>query len=105
MSVAIDNWQTVTVASSATKSAEVDLGGNCDTVQVIIPTIDSGTVSIEVATESGGTFYTLGNGQTTKSGTGNYATEFRLGGYQFIKIVCSATQTATRSFLVRGRRI
>ncbi len=105
MSVATCPWQSVAVAISGTTSAEIDLGGVADTMQIIIPTIDSGTVSLQVAMTTGGTFYTLGSSQTTASGTGNYATELKVGGYRFVKIVCSATQTAARTFYVRGRRI
>jgi len=105
MSISAGAWQAVTVAQNGTTSAEVNLGGDCDFVQIIIPTLNSCTVSLQVARDSGGTFYTLGSSQTTGSGTHNYATVFNLGGYQFIKIVCSATQTtAIRTFYVRGRK-
>ena len=107
MSILSSPWIAITVAKSGTTSAEVDLEGPCDSVQVIIPTIDTATVALQVALEYDGsnTYYTLGNSQTTVSGTGNYATEFRLGGYRYIKIVCSAAQTtAARTFYVRGRR-
>lgn len=104
MSISIGAWQDVAIASSGTTSAEVDLGGDCDYVQITIPTITAATVSLQVAEDSGGTFYTLGASISTASGTGNYCTTFVLGGYQFIKVVCSAAQGSARTFRVRGRR-
>lgn len=106
MSISAGAWQAVVLDFSEDDdlTSEVNLGGDCDFVQIIIPTLDSCTVSLQVARDSGGTFYTLGSSQTTGSGTHNYATVFNLGGYQFIKIVTSAAQTADRTFYVRGRK-
>ena len=104
MPLYIGNFQDVTVASSGTTSAEVDLGNDCDLLQIVIPTITSGTVKIKVSTVTGGTFQDLGKNQTTVSGTGAYSTMFKLGGYRYIKIVCSASQSAKRTFKVRGAK-
>jgi len=106
MSYTVGNWQTATIADEGTTSGEIDLGRPCDYLQVIIPTIDAATIKVTVSDASGGTFVNLGSGVTTVSGTGNYATTFKLGHYQFIKLVTSATQsTSAVSFKVRGMRI
>ncbi len=98
-------WKTATIAINGTTSSEVDLENNCDFMQIIIPTITSGTVSIQVSDVTGGTFVALGNSQTTVAGTGAYATTFKLGGYQYIKVVTGAAQGAARTFSVRGEKI
>jgi len=104
MSITVGDWQEVAIALNGTTSGEVDLGNGCDFVNIIVPTIDSGTVNLQVAMRNGGTYYTLGSSVTTATGTGNYADIFNLGGFQYLKIVCSATQTAARTFYVRGRK-
>ena len=95
-------WQAATIADEGTSSDEVDLGRPCDLLEIQIPTIDSGTIKIQVAESSGGTFLDLGDGLTTPSGTHNYADVFKLGGYQFIKVVSSVTQS-TAEVLIRVR--
>ena len=98
-------WLAATIASSGTSSSEVNLGRDFEFLQIQIPTITSATLKVQVAESSGGTFYDLGSSLTTVAGTGNYATVFKLGGYQFIKIVSSASQGAERLIRVRGMRV
>ena len=99
------NWEAATIASSATSSAEVDLGRDYDYLEIQIPTLDAAsTIKIQVAEKTGGTFYDLGDSVTTASGTHNYADVFHLGGYQFIKVVADNTQDAERLIRVRGMR-
>lgn len=96
-------WKTATIAASDTTSTEIDLGDNFDFMNVIIPTITNCKLSVQVAQASGGTFYDLGDGTVTSHTiTGNFATVFEVGGYQFVKIKSSVTQAAERSFEVRG---
>ena len=98
------SWKAATIPINDTTSAEVDLGRDYDFLEIQIPTLTSGTIKIQIAEKTGGTFYDLGDGVTTASGTHNYADVFRLGGYQFIKVVASASQAAARSIRVRGGR-
>jgi hypothetical protein len=97
-------WKTavITITDSVTLSAAVDLEQNFDFLDIVIPTIDSGTVALYVCPTSDGTYVALGNGVTTATTTGGYSTVFKLGGWQHIKIKTSANQTANRSFSVRG---
>ena len=98
-------WKAATIAINGTSSAEVNLGRDFDFLEIQIPTLVSGTVKLQVAELTGGTFYDLGDGVTTAAGTHNYADVFYLGGYQFIKVVVSATQTTTERLIrVRGMR-
>jgi len=98
-------WLAATIAIDGTSSAEVDLGRDYDYLEIQIPTLISGTVKLQVAEKSGGTFRDLGDGVTTATGTHNYHDVFKLGGYQFIKVVSSAQQTTTERLIrVRGMR-
>ncbi len=99
------SWKaaTITVALGTT-SAEVDLGRDFDYLQIQIPTVGSCTLKLQVAEKTGGTFQDLGSGVTTDTTTGGYTDTWKLGGYQFIKVVSSATQTIERLIRVRGMR-
>lgn len=103
-------WLEATIASGQTSSGEVDLGrGNpfksFDLLEIQIPTLVSCTIKIQVAENTGGTFRDLGDGVTTVAGIHNYSDVFYLGGWQFIKVVASQTQTTTdRLIRVRGMR-
>ena len=98
-------WKTATIADEGTASGETDLGHDYDFLDIIIPTIDSATLKIQVAQVAGGTYQDLGDGITTATTTGGYSDTFKLGGWQHIKVVSSATQsTAAVTFSVRGWR-
>jgi len=94
---------TITVALGTT-SAEVDLGRDYDFLEVQIPTIQTATLKLKTAEKTGGTFKDLGSGVTTADGTHNYHDVWGLGGWQFIKVVASNTQTTERLIRVRGMR-
>ena len=99
------SWQTGTIADAGTSTDEIDLKGDCDFVQIIIPELDSCTVKLQVSDHTGGTFQDLGSSVTTDTTTGEYSTMFRLGGYRYIKVVCSAAQSPARTIKVRGMKI
>lgn len=99
------SWKAATIANAGTSSAEVDLGKDYDFLEIQIPTVTSGTLKVQVAEKTGGTFQDLGSSVTTATTTGAYDTVFKLGGWQFIKIVSSATQGAERLIRVRGMRL
>ena len=95
----------ITITTSTTVSAEVDLGRDYDYMQIKIPTLTSANISFTVAEKTGGTFVTLGSGNAViTAGTGAFTTTVNLGGYQFIKVIASAAQGANRTFRVRGSR-
>ena len=99
------NWLAATIANGAASSDEVDLGRDYDFIEIQIPPLDSATtVKLQVAEKTGGTFRDLGDGVTTAAGTHNYHDVFRLGGYQFIKVVADNTQDAERLIRIRGMR-
>ena len=102
-------WKTVTLTAT-TVSAEIDLGRDWARVLVLVPDLgDSADVTITIAKESGGTFYPLyrfdGDTAATLEGitTGDQVAKaiIFLCGAQFIKVLCSASQTS-ETFYVRG---
>jgi len=98
------DWLTVTVAQNGTKSSEVNLGKDYDYLEIQIPALDTCSMNLEVSMTSGGTFQNL-SGVTEAVATGAYDDVWYLGGWQFIKLECSAAQTsAKRTFYVRGMR-
>lgn len=105
MSIYGDAWVTGTIAINGTSTDEINLGRDYDFIEIRIPTLVSGTLKVQTSNESGGTFQDLGLSVTTSATTGAYNDVWQIGGWQFIKIVSSATQTSTaRTFYVRGMR-
>ena len=96
---------TITIATDDDLTPEVDLGRDFEYLDIIIPTLTSCQVSLEVAQLTGGTFQDLGDDVKTDTTTGAYTTTFLLGGYQFIKLKTSAGQGSNRTFKVRGWRV
>lgn len=107
-------WKTATIAKDGTTSGEVDLGRAYQRLMVVVPTIDSATISILVAEKAGGTFQNLylasltdgdDDQPITTAGTGGFTWSVPIGGFQFIKIKAGAAQTtAARTFRVCGVR-
>jgi len=107
-------WKDATIAKDGTTSSEVDLGRQYETVLVVIPTIDTAQVTIQVAEKSGGTFQEVyvsdpadggDNKLISASGTGGTTWVVPIGGFQYIKVKASAAQsTAARTFRVCGVR-
>ena len=90
-----------TIANNGTSTGAINLRANCNFVSVVVPTLDSGTVKLQVSLE-GTTYQDLGSSITTGTTTGGFTTTFKLGGFQFIKVVSSASQSAARTIKVRG---
>lgn len=98
-------WLTLTIVGDTKKSAVVNLGMDYEFLNVIIPAVVSGTLNLEVSKTTGGASQNLGSSVTTGTTIGSYTDTWNLGGYQFIKIESSVTQTTTdRVFYVRGYR-
>ncbi len=93
------------IAKTGTSSGAVDLGGYYPYLQVVIPTIDSATLKVQVSELIDGTYQDLGASVTAAASTGAYSDTWELGGWRFIKIVAGAAQnTAECKFKVRGWR-
>lgn len=97
-------WATATISSAGSSSDEVDLGRDYDLMEIIIPTLTSATIKLQTAEVSGGDYLDLGDGVTTDAGTHNYHDVLKLGGWQYVKVVASATQGTDRLIRVRGMR-
>ena len=104
----VSGWKTtaIDISEDDDLSDEADLGEHFRYLAVVIPSLDEARIGVHVATESGGTFTRLGNGNaaTTDPTTGGYATVFDIGGWRYIRLSTSAAQTADRSFSVQGVR-
>jgi len=98
-------WLTGTIASGGTSTDAINLGKDYEFIQVILPTLTAGTLKVQVSATFGGTYQDLGSGITTASTTGAYSDVWKIGGYQFIKIVSSGEQAGARSISVRGMRV
>ena len=105
MSILYDTVESV-IANGDTASAVADIG-NKTICGLLIPTLDSGSLTFQVAREPGGTFYTLKDktpaNHTIVATTGNFAVTSddltELAGYRYIKIVSATIQTAARTFI------
>jgi len=103
----------ITIATSTTLSAAVDLGRVYDTLLVVIPTITAASISVRVSESLAGTYQNLYITSTndadddqpiTTSGTGGITWVVPLGGFQYIKLLSSQAQEANRTFRVCGVR-
>ncbi len=96
-------WKNAVIAINGTTSGEVDLGRHYHLLEIQIPTIDSANITLTTSDQTGGTFQTLGGSSNIcAAGTGAFNDTFILGGWQFVKVATSATQTAARTFRMRG---
>ncbi|MDP1614523.1 MAG: hypothetical protein Q8L68_01865 [Methylococcales bacterium] len=108
------NWESAVVAKddAGKLSGAVDLGRPYGSLAVIIPTIDSASVTIHVSDTSDGTYRAIyyistndgdDDAAITTAGTGGITVVFPFFGFQHLKIVVGATQTtAAVTFKVRG---
>ena len=96
---------TTTIASAGTSTDEIDLVHSYDFIQVSLPALDSCTIKIQTSFVTGGAFQDLGiDTLATVPTTGERNSTFMIGGWQFIKIVVSAAQSAGRTITLRGGR-
>ena len=96
------SWIAATIASSGTSSSAIDLGKVYDYLDIYLPTLTSCTLKLQVSEKLAGTYADLGSGVTTDTTTGGMYDVWELGGWQYIKVVSSATQGAERLIRVRG---
>ena len=96
------NWITTTIAANTTSSA-IDLLRDYDLIEIVMPTLPTSCdLSLAVArTDTEVTYPALGN-ITQTVGTGGYTEVFYMGGFRYIKLVSSVSQSGTNTFYVRG---
>ena len=102
-SVAASDWLTGAIASGQHLSGEIDLGDDYAHINLIIPELTSGDLTVYTARESGGLFQALDT--TFYSGAGQKNTVAMIGGWRYVKIYSSVAQDAERSFSLRGINI
>jgi len=102
----------IDISDSTTLSDEVDLGHDFTHLLVLVPTITSTQISVQVAKGSGGTYYPVYDFldsdadtdvlQATVAATTSKAIIFKIGAVRFIKLLSSQAQASDRDFVVRG---
>lgn len=102
----------ITYLTNPTTTPEVNLDGAYEFLTVLNPTLsNASTITVHVSNTRGGTFYptymfdTAAQGdyaQLTDDEDTSKGTIFRIGGAQFIKVVCADNQSANTTFKVRG---
>lgn len=100
----LGKWVTGTISAGGSETSEIDLDRDYSEIQVLIPPLDECTLNVKTARLTGGTFKPLDPSVQINAGVGDFHDEWEIGGYQFIKIVASRTQSAARTFTVRGSR-
>lgn len=95
-------WHDLQIAASGTVSSAADLGEHFAYLQVIIPTITSAQLELQVSEDLNGTYQDLGQNALTNKGTGAYSDTWLLSGWRFVKIKSSVAQTSAVVFRVRG---
>lgn len=105
-------WQSfeIDISDSTTISDECDLGGCFDYMLLEVPTITSGTLSVQILRASAGTArnaYSIdadgSNAQLlADSGTGAFMWMVPIHGARYIKVTAGAAQGADRTFYARG---
>ena len=102
----------ITFATDDNNSAEVNLGGTYESLMVLIPTLSNASkTTVHVCNVSGGTFVPLYMFDTNAVGDFAQITDdadtakaiiFKIGGAQYIKVVCADDQAANITFKVQG---
>jgi hypothetical protein len=104
-------WKTATIAATGTTSTEVDLGGVYSSLAVYIPAITTGTLALQTAMYSGGTFQNLylisqndadDDQVICSSGTGEINLTVPKFGWQYLKFVAGASQSSDVTIYCRG---
>jgi hypothetical protein len=104
-------WKTATVSSGGTLSSAVDLEDTFRSLAILVPTIDSGTLSLRVADTYDGTYQDLyvisGNDgdddqQLCSTTTGGMTIIVPFFGFQFVKVLMGGTAGADRTFKLWG---
>jgi hypothetical protein len=101
----VSNVKIAAIAKAGTTSNVVDLEDYYPYLHVVIPTIDTATLKVQVSELIDGTYQDLGASVTAASSTGAYSDTWTLGGWRYIKIVAGAAQnTGEVKIKVRGWR-
>jgi len=105
------SWKAVVIAKDGTTSAETDLGGEFELVQVYSPALDSATLTVKVSRNTGDTavqvhaFDADATGDFVHTTTAKTAAAMNIFTIfaQFVTLVAGASQTtAAVTFYVRG---
>jgi len=105
MSYTAMQWKAVVQNSvlSPLLSPNIDLGRPYDYLQVYIPVINTGPLTLEVSHDNTNTtFYKLSTSNAVSATAGNYHDVWVLGGHQFFRVMQYAAQNANKTWQFRG---
>lgn len=97
-------WRAATIAAGASKSDAIDLGIEYDNLSVRIPPMDECKMYMQVAEVLAGPYQDLGKETTTELETFDRGAAWTLGGFRYIKVCSTETQTAARLVRIKGMR-
>ena len=95
-------WLAATISAGAGESAAIDLGRSYEMLDVQLPAMDACILRLKVAEKLADTYYNLGEAATTSESTFNRADVWKLGGWRYIKVVSSSSQSTDNLIRVRG---
>ncbi len=94
-----------TIVTGNETSAAIDLGRDYDYLSVQLPATEAACkLYLKVAEAIGGTYYDLGKETTTDEETFGRADVWRLGGWRFVKVATTETQTSDWLIRIFGMR-
>jgi hypothetical protein len=89
----VGQWVNCAVDNASTTSSALDLGDEYERLNIYVPTITAGTVTLLVSEAIDGTYAQLGSsGVGFSSSSGGFYSTLIIAGYRFIKIVTGVTQ-------------
>ena len=95
-------WQSTTVANTASNSASIDLGRIYDKIQLDLPALNACSINVKVARTSGGTYNFLASLAAVDVTTGSKQIVLNVMGHQFMQVYCDNAQGAARTIWYRG---
>lgn len=107
----VTNWRkcTLTILSGQTESEELDLTQNgvrrVKSIQIAPPAALTGTVTVHVAQDTGGTYVPLANGGTNFTLPVSQAIQLSALVAGALKLVSSGAEGADRAFIVTGAAV
>ncbi len=98
------NWIAATIPAGGSSSSAIDLGSKYDYLPMNIPPLDSCKLYLQVAEVLAGPYYDLDKEGMEEESTFGRADVYRLGGWQYVKVVTSKRQSQQRLIRISGMR-
>lgn len=96
------SWKAATISAGVSETSAIDIGRAYESLDIQIPDMEACKLYLKTCETLGGTYYDLGKDATTEIDTFNRADVWKLGGWRYIKVASSNSQSADREIRVRG---